>query len=317
MFGRGAMLQPFEEAAFAMQPGDLRGPVHTEVGYHILECTEHVAAYVQPLSLVYSIVASDLAKQQADTLARQRADALLRPLADRHEARAMAARESLEVHSFVVGDDDPMYNENLKDYFAELKTMRAGQVMRRSQIFKGGGYWITWVDSISTGGVPQWDEVRDKAIQAYREGAGERALQAKVAELDSLERQGTPLDSLAVLWGGLTRSKEYGPVGTSDRADIPAALDSLVFGKDERPAPLAVGATSGWVRWNDGMARVRLVERREPPRDRVMARVEELRRAAVDRRMAAWFDELKARYPVRILDRVIGAIPLPEPPPEE
>jgi hypothetical protein len=56
------------------------------------------------------------------------------------------------------------------------------------------------------------------------------------------------------------------------------------------------------------MARVRLVERREPPRDRAMARAEELRRAAVDRRMAAWFDELKARYPVRILDRTIGAI---------
>ena len=112
-------------------------------------------------------------------------------------------------------------------------------------------------------------------------------------------------------------SKEYGPAGTSERADIPAALDSLVFGKNDRPAPLAVGATSNWVRWNDGMARVRLVERREPPRDRVMARVEELRRAAVDRRMAAWFDELKTRYPVRILDRVLGAIPLPEPPPEE
>ena len=82
---------------------------------------------------------------------------------------------------------------------------------------------------------------------------------AKVAELDSLERQGTPLDSLAVLWGGLTRSKEYGPVGTSDRADIPAALDSLVFGKDERPAPLAVGATTftgnggtgGQTHWTD------------------------------------------------------------------
>jgi parvulin-like peptidyl-prolyl isomerase len=73
VFGRGAMLQPFEEAAFAMQPGDLRGPVHTEVGYHILECTEHVAAYVQPLSpCTRSSRATSPSSRQTRSLARRR-----------------------------------------------------------------------------------------------------------------------------------------------------------------------------------------------------------------------------------------------------
>src|SRR4029077_20427188 len=59
VFARGTMLEPFEKAAFAMEEGDLAGPIRTEVVYHIIKCTEHAAAFVQPLKLVYSIVASD------------------------------------------------------------------------------------------------------------------------------------------------------------------------------------------------------------------------------------------------------------------
>lgn len=317
VFARGAMLQAFEDAAFAMQVGDLTGPVKTEVGYHIIECTEHVAPYIQPLSQVYAIVAGDLAKQQADTLARLRADSLLRTVSDAREARALEARTGFEVQHFVHAVDSYMPNEQLRDYFDELAGMRAGQVMRRSRQFKGGGYWITWLDSISTGGAPSWEDAREKALAAYREGAGERALMAKVAELDSLERQGTPFDSLAILWGGLSRSKELAPPGATNRADIPAALDSLVFGRDGRAPGLEVGRTSGWVRWPSGLARVRLVERREPTRDRLLAREEELRRIVVERRLAAWYEELKGRYPVVIRDRALRAIPLPEPPSED
>src|SRR5262249_25480620 len=40
VFARGSMLEAFENAAFAMKEGDLAGPVKTEVGYHIIRCTE-------------------------------------------------------------------------------------------------------------------------------------------------------------------------------------------------------------------------------------------------------------------------------------
>lgn len=184
VFARGAMLQAFEDAAFAMRVGDLTGPVKTEVGYHLIECTEHVDAYVQPLTQIYAIVASDLAKQQADTLARQRADSLLRTIRTASEARAMAERTGFEVQHYLHPIDAPMPNEQLRDYFDDLASMRPGQVMRRTRQFKGGGYWITWLDSVSTSGKPSWEDARDEALEAYREGAGERALMAKVAELD-------------------------------------------------------------------------------------------------------------------------------------
>ena len=101
-----------------------------------------------------------------------------------------------------------------------------------------------------------------------------------------------------------------------DKTSIPSSLDSLVFGSETRPPALNPGQVSGWVRWPGGVARVRLAERREPPPDRLQARVQELRRIVVDRQMAAWYDDVKKRFPVRILDRSLAAIPLPAPPEE-
>lgn len=35
-FGRGAMQKPFEDASFALQPGEMSGIVSTESGYHLI-----------------------------------------------------------------------------------------------------------------------------------------------------------------------------------------------------------------------------------------------------------------------------------------
>lgn len=64
-FGRGMMVKPFEEAVFSMKPNEIRGPIETDFGYHIIRLDGIEAAKVQPLSAVRDQVMAELRKQEA------------------------------------------------------------------------------------------------------------------------------------------------------------------------------------------------------------------------------------------------------------
>ena len=58
---RGAMVAPFEEALFAMQPGEVRGPVKTDFGFHVLQLRE----LKQGAQVPFEQAREELAREQA------------------------------------------------------------------------------------------------------------------------------------------------------------------------------------------------------------------------------------------------------------
>jgi peptidyl-prolyl cis-trans isomerase D len=65
-FPRGVMAKEFDEAAFSMQPGELRGPVRTEFGWHVIRLNEIKPASSKTFEEARADVEAAVRKEQAE-----------------------------------------------------------------------------------------------------------------------------------------------------------------------------------------------------------------------------------------------------------
>ncbi len=65
-FARGAMVKPFEDAAFKMAPGEVSEPVQSDFGFHLIKLTAIKVGKVRALPEVRDQIAQELQKQKAN-----------------------------------------------------------------------------------------------------------------------------------------------------------------------------------------------------------------------------------------------------------
>ena len=92
-FARGAMVKPFEDAAFALKKGDISDVVESDFGYHIIQLTDIKAPKQRTFEEVRATLEADLKTQQAQRKFAESAEAFtngvyeqpdsLKPVADR------------------------------------------------------------------------------------------------------------------------------------------------------------------------------------------------------------------------------------------
>nr|WP_315203743.1 SurA N-terminal domain-containing protein [uncultured Albidiferax sp.] len=100
-FGRGAMVKPFEDAAFALTKGDISGIVESDFGYHIIQLTDIRAPKQRSFEEMRPELEAELKNQQAPAKFAEAADAFtngvyeqadsLKPVADRLKLNVQTA----------------------------------------------------------------------------------------------------------------------------------------------------------------------------------------------------------------------------------
>ncbi len=97
-FARGAMVKPFEDAAFTLKKGEISGVVESDFGYHIIKLTDIKAPKQRSFEEMKPELEAELKKQQAQTKFAETAEAFTNGVYEQSDAlKPVADRLKLEV----------------------------------------------------------------------------------------------------------------------------------------------------------------------------------------------------------------------------
>jgi peptidyl-prolyl cis-trans isomerase D len=188
----GMMVQPFEQAVFTMDVGEVRGPVKTTFGYHVIQLDEIIPEKTQPLEEVELELRAELERQRGKGMTFKRAseayEAIMRTGSlDRYHAEGGQPLHRTDYFS----QDQPPEDSVVRDpsFLEAAFRLRKGELS--SIVETETGYAIIFVHDVKASVVPDLATVRAQVEEEYVRSRSVEIAQAAAEEaLDLLHETG-------------------------------------------------------------------------------------------------------------------------------
>jgi peptidyl-prolyl cis-trans isomerase D len=307
-------LPEFEDAAFSMQPGEIRGPIKTQAGFHVLKLGAKTPARTRSLEEVKTTISSDLADRRAaagsERIARELA-ALVRRLS--HPSDDELRKLQTDFVTFNTsdwvgkGEAIPGIGAN-QATLDEAWKLKIG-VVSPTALATARGPALLKAAEERPEGVPPFDELKAQLAEDWKADRREKDALAKLEPVVKEIASGRTLKDVAKTYETEVKTTtEFSPGGTVPELGSASALSAAVFQTPAGQVGKPVVAPGGFVLF-------RLLTRTSFDQKQYEAQkaelVESLRAKEADRLMRSYTRQMRAERKIEVNEELLKSI-LPE-----
>ena len=295
-FGRGAMVKPFEDAAFAMKKGDISDLVESDFGFHIIQLTDIKAPKQKSFEELKPTIEADLRTQQAQRKFAELADAFTNAVYEQSDSfKAIADKLKLEIKTASNVQRQPA--ADTKTALANPKLLTA--LFNPDSVEKKRNTEAVEIGSnqLVSARITQYAPARTLPLAEVRNQVRDRLVSSRSAELARKDGAAKLED-----WKAHPDAAKMGNAVVLSRdqaASVSPAIVDKVMHADATALPAWVGVDLG----SQGFAVVRInkvLERTAP--DEAQAKQERLQYAQwlANAESQAYFQMLKTRFKAQV-----------------
>lgn len=255
-FGRGRMVPEFDQAVFAMQPGQISDLVKTQYGYHIIKLVDKKAATTRSLADVRQQIVDQLSYERAQAQAADLAQKLTNEISKPTDLDRVAKAQGLTVQEsgFFAREEPILGLGPSPDAASRAFELKPGEVSGPVRTSRGFAFetLVTRQDPY----IPKLDEVKDRVKDEVIKQKARELSQQKAAEVAAKLKAAPDFEKAAKAAGVdpkttdlITRDSPIPDLGAA------SAVEDAAF-------KLPVGAVSDPIATDNGTAVVKVLDKK-------------------------------------------------------